>query len=62
VTDKPKRLEDAKFERAEAAVLWEDADNTADESGRTSDKVKAGERDRALVAAERKIKKIEAEP
>ncbi|MGC2289843.1 MAG: hypothetical protein WA688_08320 [Thermoplasmata archaeon] len=60
--DKPKRLEAANFERAEAAVLWEDADNTATETGRVSDKVKAEERDRALVAADRKIKNIEAEP
>jgi hypothetical protein len=62
VVDKPKRLEDANFERAEAAVRWEDAENTADETGRPSDKIKAEELDRGLVAADRKIKKIESEP
>ena len=59
MTDKPKRLEVANFERAEAAMLWEDAANKADETGRVSDKVKAEERDRVLVAADRKIKNIE---
>jgi hypothetical protein len=59
---KSKRLEAANFERAEAAVRWEDAENTADETGRASDVVKAREDDRALTAAERKIKKIETEP
>jgi hypothetical protein len=62
VTGKGKRLEAANFERAEAAVRWEDADNTASETGRASDKTRAEEDDRTLIAADRKIKKIEAEP
>jgi hypothetical protein len=61
VTDKAKRLEAANMERAEAAVKWEDADNTASETGRPADQVKAADDDRALEAADRKIKKIEAE-
>jgi hypothetical protein len=61
MTEKEKRLEAANFERAEAAVLWEDADNRADETGRGSDKLAAEARDRALVAADRKIKTIQAE-
>ena len=60
--DKPKRLEDANFERAEAAVRWEDAENTADVTGRVSDKIKADDRDRELVAADRKIKEVKSEP
>jgi hypothetical protein len=60
--EKSKRLETANFERAEAAVAWEDADNRASETGRASDKLKADEDDRALDAADRKIRKIEAEP
>lgn len=62
VTDKAKRLEAANQNRAEAAVRWKDAENTADETGRGSDKVKAEENDRALTAADRKIKSIEKEP
>ncbi len=62
MVDKAKRLEAANFERAEAAVRWEDADHTAGETGRDSDKIQAAEDDRALDAADRKIKKIEAEP
>jgi hypothetical protein len=62
VIEKPKRLEDANFERAEAAVQWEDAANTADETGRVSDKIEAEKRDRELDAADRKIKKIQKEP
>jgi hypothetical protein len=61
VVDKVKRLEAANQERAEAAVRWEDADSRASETGRTSDAVKADEDDRALDAADRKIKKIESE-
>lgn len=61
MTEKTKRLEAANFERAEAAVRWEDADNKASETGRVSDKITADEDDRALDAADRKIKKIEAE-
>lgn len=61
VTEKAKRLEVANFERAEAAVRWEDADNKAGETGRPSDKDLAAADDRALDAADRKIKKIEAE-
>jgi hypothetical protein len=60
--DKRKRLEDANFERAEAAVRWEDADNRASETGRPSDAHLAQDRDRILEAADRKIKNIEAEP
>lgn len=60
--DKAKRLEAANQERAEAAVRWEDAANTADETGRASDKIRAKEDDRALDTADRKIKNIEAEP
>jgi hypothetical protein len=62
VPDKAKRLDVANQERAEAAVRWEDAANTADETGRASDEVKAQADDRALDAADRKIKKIETEP
>jgi len=61
VVDKAKRLEAANFARAEAAVRWEDAANTADETGRASDEAKAQEADRTLNAADRKIKKIETE-
>jgi hypothetical protein len=61
MTDQPKRLEAAKFERAEAALRWEDADATADETGRKEDRVRADDRDRLLVAAEGKIKAIQAE-
>jgi hypothetical protein len=62
MTDKAKRLETANFERALAAVRWEDADNTAEETGRASDNLEAAKDDRALEAADRKIKQIEAEP
>ncbi|MCI4342138.1 MAG: hypothetical protein L3K11_07195 [Thermoplasmata archaeon] len=62
MTDKPKRLEAANFERAEAAVQWEDAANRADETGQASDRVEAAGRNRILDAADRKIKKVEAEP
>jgi hypothetical protein len=61
LVDKPKRLEAANFERAEAAVEWEDAANTADETGRVSDQIEAEKRDRALDAADRKIKDIQKE-
>jgi hypothetical protein len=60
--DKPKRLEDANFERAEAAVRWEDADHTASETGRVADQIQAQARGRALDAADQKIKNIEKEP
>jgi hypothetical protein len=59
--EKAKRLEAANFERAEAAVRWEDADNRASETGRASDEVEAAADDRALDAADAKIKKIQAE-
>ena len=62
MVDKAKRLNAANQERAEAAVRWEAAETQADETGRASDQVNAGEQDRALVAADRKIKKIESEP
>jgi hypothetical protein len=62
VVDKAKRLEAANQERAEAAVRWESADNQAAETGRASDAVEATKDDNALKAADRKIKKIEAEP
>ena len=61
VVDKPKRLESANFERAEAAVAWEDAANTAAETGRPADQATADARDRALDAADRKIKSIQKE-
>jgi hypothetical protein len=61
VTDKAKRLDAANYERAEAAVRWEDADQRAETTGREADKIQAAEDDRALDAADRKIKKIEAE-
>jgi hypothetical protein len=61
VTDKSKRLEAANQERAEAAVKWEDADSRASDTGRVADQAQAAEDDRALDAADRKIKKIEAE-
>jgi hypothetical protein len=62
MVSKGKRLEAANQERAEAAVRWEDAETTADETGRASDQAKAARDDRALTAADRKIKKIESEP
>jgi len=62
VTDKPKRLETANVEGAEAAIKWEVAANKADETGLASDKLGAAERDRALVAADRKIKDVKAAP
>jgi hypothetical protein len=62
VTARAKRLDVANQERAEAAVRWEDADNKASETGRVSDAITAERDDRALDAADRKIKKIEAEP
>jgi hypothetical protein len=61
VIDKPKRLEEANFERAEAAVRWEDAENTADATGRPADRIKAEDRDRELVEADRKIKEVKSE-
>ena len=61
MTDKAKRLEAANFERAEAAVRWEDSDNKAGETGRVSDEVRAEQDDRVLDAADRKIKRIEKE-
>jgi hypothetical protein len=62
MTDKPKRLEAANFERAEAAIEWEVAENKADETGRPVDKVEAEARDRALDAADRKIRQVKADP
>jgi hypothetical protein len=61
MTDKPKRLEAANFERAEAAIAWDVAEEKADETGQPSDVKKAEDSDRALAAADRKIKTIEAE-
>jgi hypothetical protein len=62
VTDKPKRLEDAQFERAETAIEWEVADDKAEKSGRPADQAKAAQLDAALDAADRKIKTVKAEP
>jgi hypothetical protein len=62
VANKPKRLEAAEFDRAEAAVAWEDAANTAAETGRVSDRIEADGRERRLLAAEDTIKQVEAEP
>ncbi|HLN50970.1 MAG: hypothetical protein ACLQD9_03590 [Thermoplasmata archaeon] len=62
MSEKAKRLEAANQNRAEIAVRWEDDENTADETGRASDKAKAEADDRALAAADRKIKSIEKEP
>lgn len=62
MTEKAKRLEAANQARAEAAVRWEESDSRAGETGRGSDQIKAAEDDRALEAADRKIKKIESEP
>jgi hypothetical protein len=62
MVEKTKRLEDANFERAEAAVRWEDAENRADETGSRTDAKRASAQDSALTAADRKIKDIEAEP
>ena len=50
------------MERAEAAIQWEVAENKADETGLASDKLEAEARDRALVAADRKIKDVKAAP
>ncbi|MFY9716955.1 MAG: hypothetical protein WAK40_03350 [Thermoplasmata archaeon] len=60
--DKTRRLEAANQERAETAVRWEEAENHADETGRAADQAKASGEDRALAAADRKIKQIEEEP
>jgi hypothetical protein len=62
MVDKAKRLEAANFDRALAAVRWEDAENKADETGRVSDRIEAEQDDRALVAADRKIKNVKANP
>jgi len=59
---KSQRLEQANQERAEAAVRMEDAENRAEETGSLSDSIKAGEGDRALETADRRIRAIEAEP
>ncbi|MCI4372093.1 MAG: hypothetical protein L3K02_00385 [Thermoplasmata archaeon] len=61
MVEKAKRLDAANQERAEAAVRWEDDDNTASETGRAADALKAQADERALSAADRKIKKIESE-
>jgi hypothetical protein len=58
--EKRERLENANFERAEAAVRWEEADNKASETGRTADKIDADAKDQALKAADLKIKRVEA--
>ena len=57
-----RRLEAANFDRALAAVEWEDAANTASETGRASDRARAEADGRILDAADRKIKKVQAEP
>ncbi len=62
VTARSQRLEDANFERAEAAVRMEDSENRAAETGLVSDLRKAGESDRRLAEADLKIRRIEAEP
>jgi hypothetical protein len=62
VTGKERRLEAANFERALAAVRWEDAANIADETRRVVDKIEAAEDSRALDAADQKIKRVKAEP
>jgi hypothetical protein len=62
VTEKARRLETANFDRALAAVVWEDAANTADETGLKADKIEAVKDDRALDEADRKIKRIESKP
>lgn len=62
MTGKERRLEAANFERALAAVRWEDAANIADETRRVVDKIEAAEDSRALDAADQKIKRVKAEP
>lgn len=62
MTEKERRLEAANFDRALAAVVWEDAANRADETGRVVDKVEAARDSRALDAADRKIKRVKVEP
>lgn len=62
MTEKAKRLESANFERALAAVKWEDAANAADETGRAEDKVEAAKDSAELDAADQKIKRVQAEP
>jgi hypothetical protein len=62
VTDKPKRLEAAEFERAEAAIRWDVAEDAAEKTGRPSDEVRAEERDAQLDAADRKVTKIRTGP
>jgi hypothetical protein len=59
--DKAKRLNQANQERAEAAVRWEDADARAEETGGAANRAEAAKDDQQLDAADRKIKKIEAE-
>ncbi len=61
MTEKGKRLEDASFERAEAAIRWEEADNTAAQTGRPADQLAAAKSDAALTDAERKIQRIRKE-
>jgi hypothetical protein len=55
---KSQRLEEANQERAEAAFRMEDAENRADETRTVADLAKAGESDRSLAAADRRIKAI----
>ncbi|MFI5415189.1 MAG: hypothetical protein ACHQ16_05955 [Candidatus Lutacidiplasmatales archaeon] len=62
MTDKPKRLEDASFKRDEVAIEWEVAETKADETGRPTDQAQADTLNRALDAADRKIKQIRTEP
>jgi hypothetical protein len=62
VVEKDKRLEAANFDRALAAVKWEDAANTADETGRIVDQVEADKDARLLEAADKKIKRVQSEP
>jgi len=61
MTDRARRLEAANQDRAEVAVRWEAAEDRADTTGQSSDRVQAEIQDRALEAADLKIKKIESE-
>ena len=62
MSDLSSRREAANSERTEAAIRRESDENSADETGRVSDGVRARESDRAMDAAERKVQRIEAEP
>jgi hypothetical protein len=62
MTEKPKKLETAEFERAEAAIRWDVAEDAAEETGRAPDQAQADAREAELDAADRKVTKIRTTP